>query len=286
MERDVASRQAERTDLNNSRAEERAFTNGPLQTVRNPRFSYMETPYQMSHPHFEQFSSPPNSAIDESPMSALAVQNPLFSNEHPAYRMSSPYPNEKEGPSRTASPYNFPPPEQVHPAHFAPYADEAPHSPSRGGSPANQYPPMPPQSYSQGPEQLKKLPESPFSSAMPFHPSVNDRAMEMPKLDVKRTRTPTYNPHSPAGPNITVENHLPGQISHPNATVDPEWKHGLCELDTTCCIGLLCPCILYGKTQYRLSQKAQKHQATDLLGYETCNGSCMLMGVACGFQCL
>ena len=57
------------------------------------------------------------------------------------------------------------------------------------------------------------------------------------------------------------------------------------ELDGLCCLGIFCPCVVYGKTQYRLSQKAQKKEATDLLGYKAVNGSCGLLAVACGFQC-
>ena len=37
--------------------------------------------------------------------------------------------------------------------------------------------------------------------------------------------------------------------------------------------------------EYRLSRKAQKQDPTDLLGYESCNGSCGFMAIACGFQC-
>ena len=66
--------------------------------------------------------------------------------------------------------------------------------------------------------------------------------------------------------------------------VDPHWKHGLCEPDALCCLGLFCPCIVYGKTMYRLSRRTQKQDPTDLLGYESCNGSCGLMAVACGLQ--
>jgi len=88
------------------------------------------------------------------------------------------------------------------------------------------------------------------------------------------------------GPNgAPLDNHRPGQVSHPNAIVNPYWKHGLCEPDTLCCMGIVCPCMVYGKTMYRLSRKAQKQDPTDLLGYESCNGSCGLFAVACGFQC-
>lgn len=50
-------------------------------------------------------------------------------------------------------------------------------------------------------------------------------------------------------------------------------------------MGLLCPCILYGKTQHRLSLKSRKEDPTNMLGYETCNGSCTAMALLCGCQC-
>ena len=39
------------------------------------------------------------------------------------------------------------------------------------------------------------------------------------------------------------------------------------------------------RKNHRLSQKAQKKEPTDLLGYKSTNSSCSLMAVACGFQC-
>lgn len=43
--------------------------------------------------------------------------------------------------------------------------------------------------------------------------------------------------------------------------------------------------MLYGKTQYRLSMKSKKEGPTNMLGYESCNGSCMAMALLCGCQC-
>lgn len=81
--------------------------------------------------------------------------------------------------------------------------------------------------------------------------------------------------------------HQPGQIMHPNQEVKGcVWSHGLCDCSNigTCCLGLLCPCILYGKTQYRLSMKS-KEDPTNMLGYGVCSGPCTAMAVLCGCQC-
>ena len=243
----------------------------------HPRFSYMETPAQLSNAHFEQFSSPTNSTIDESPTSAVTQQWTL---QHDG-QSRSPYPEEKALPSRSTSPYNFPPPQGLHPALSAPYADTE--SPVQPRSPSYQMSMLSPRPYSPGHE-LAKKPVDLKPPQRTLNAAPDSDPIKEPRLN-PLTKTPTYNPNSPVGPNATSETHRPGQVSHPNSVVEPEWKHGLCEVDTTCCIGLFCPCMLYGKTQYRLSQKSKKGEATDLLGYENCNGPCTFMALACGFQC-
>ena len=253
----------------------------PLQTRdinRNPRFSYMETPAELQRSTFNQFSSPTNSSIDESPNFALPPQPfPIISQD----KQNGPYPIEKAPPPRTDIPYTIESPHQVHPAHFAPYA-EVPIPQQR------QEPELPPLPQTPGPIPIKTNEEPmssmPVSINLPSAGQTKDQSVvSPPRLE---RRAPTYNPDSLAGPNVAPESHRPGQVSHPNATISPEWKHGLCEFDTTCCVGICCPCMVYGKTQYRLLRKAQKQDPTDLLGYESCNGSCGLMSVLCGFQCM
>ncbi|ORY15304.1 PLAC8 family-domain-containing protein [Clohesyomyces aquaticus] len=104
-----------------------------------------------------------------------------------------------------------------------------------------------------------------------------------------------FSPNAATGPNgFDFALHQPGQIAHPNMEAEGkgsshEWKHSLCECSSdisTCFTGLFCPCILYGRTSYRLSQKSDKKDPTDMLGYKATNGHCMLMGVACGLQWL
>ncbi|KAF2706015.1 PLAC8-domain-containing protein, partial [Pleomassaria siparia CBS 279.74] len=104
------------------------------------------------------------------------------------------------------------------------------------------------------------------------------------------TRHAVFSPDSAHGPNgLDFTLHQPGQIKHPNMDLSGEgtsreWKHSLCECGdmSTLFTGLVCPCILYGRTSYRLSQRSAKKDPTDMLSYQTTNGHCMMMGIACG----
>ncbi|KAF2489781.1 PLAC8-domain-containing protein [Lophium mytilinum] len=108
-------------------------------------------------------------------------------------------------------------------------------------------------------------------------------------------QVPVFSPNAPTGPNgLELERHQPGQIAHPNMDLSArgeshEWKHGLCECGSdvgTCMTGLFCPCVLYGRTAYRLSQRSQKKDPTELLGFSAFNGQCGVMASACGIWCL
>ncbi len=246
---------------------------GLIQTknlTRNPRYSYLETPVEMQGPTFQQFSSPTNSTIDESPISPQRAYTDSLYGATPVTLN----PPGKPRVLRTASPYGLPPPPEVHPAYFAPEVVSA-HT-MQQSAPATAEP---------LPVKIREGHET--QAHVDQQGSTDDHGAEnSPRKLASQSRVPTiYNPDSLAGPNGALDNHRPGQVSHPNAAIDPDWKHGLCAPDALCCLGIFCPCIVYGKTQYRLSKKAQKQDPTDLLGYESCNGSCGLFAVACGFQC-
>jgi Cys-rich protein (TIGR01571 family) len=101
-----------------------------------------------------------------------------------------------------------------------------------------------------------------------------------------------FSPDSAHGPNgLDFALHQPGQISHPNmeSVTSKDWSHSLCSCGpdpSTCLMGLFCPCILYGRTSYRLSQKSSKNDPTDMLAHSSTNGSCMLMSLSCGLWSL
>ncbi len=249
----------------------------PLQTSNHApsqRFSYAETPVEAERATFQpfqpyhQFSSPTNSTIEESPISPASPSRGL-----PSYPQGSPTPVPIEK-AQVQSP------QEIHPAFFAPFREES----TRQNMNGHTQPVPGPQS--PGPIPLKAQPAAHPARAptdTTFAPPPTITPESDPKVGVEHRGT--YNPNSLAGPNGAPENHRPGQVSHPNSAVDPHWKNGLCEADTLCCMGLVCPCMVYGKTMYRLSRKAQKQDPTDLLGYESCNGGCGFMAAACGFQC-
>lgn len=217
----------------------------------------------MQRPVFQQFSSPTNSTIDEYPISSVSTSRGL-----PSYSQGSHVGTMAQV---TEEKLQVQPPQQVHPAYFAPYREEMPpqatHQASGPGVPPLTGP-IPPSAQ-----------RGPTTSTPQFQaPPTQEAAPGMAYREI-------YNPASLQGPNVGVENHRPGQVSHPNSNVEPHWKHGLCEPDALCCMGIVCPCMLYGKTMYRLSRRAQKQDPTDMLGYESCSGSCGFMALACGFQC-
>ncbi|KAF9700633.1 hypothetical protein EKO04_001855 [Ascochyta lentis] len=97
-----------------------------------------------------------------------------------------------------------------------------------------------------------------------------------------------FSPDAAHGPNgLDFSLHQPGQIRHPNmdSGTPQTWKTSLCACNSdvsTCLTGLFCPCILSGRTAYRLSQKSKKADATDMLGHSSTNGHCVAMTLACG----
>lgn len=97
-----------------------------------------------------------------------------------------------------------------------------------------------------------------------------------------------FSPDAAHGPNgLDFALHQPGQIAHPNmeSNSSHEWTHSLCACSpdvSTCLTGMFCPCILYGRTSYRLSQKSAKKDPTDMLGHSSTSGHCMIMSLSCG----
>ena len=243
-------------------------------TAPSQRFSFADTPVEAERATFQpfqpyqQFSSPTNSVIEESPISPISSTKEL-----PSYSQGSPTPVHMEKAQIQS-------PQEMHPAYFAPYREESTRQETYRHAQVG------PALQNIGPIPLKTQPDI-YQEQAPattkFAPPPTSTSSSDPKPGLEHRGT--YNPDSFAGPNGAPEDHRPGQVSHPNSAIDPHWKNGLCEADTLCCMGLLCPCMVYGKTSYRLSRKAQKQDPTDLLGYENLNGSCGVMAAACGIQC-
>lgn len=177
----------------------------------------------------------------------------------------------------------YPPPEQ-HPAFQAPLAN-----PPEQQQPLHipQYVYNPPPG-SPGPLPLKMHEAPKRSDTLSIEPDANP--LQSPKTSyLPPPATPALKSSQDHPVGDLSAFHNPGQIMHPNQEVrGGTWTHGLCECSNigTCCLGAICPCILYGKTQHRLKMKSRKEDPTNMLGYETCNGSCTAMSLFCGCQWL
>lgn len=133
------------------------------------------------------------------------------------------------------------------------------------------------------------LPMSPNSRKSYAHEPYSPHGFSTPPPNAQHA---VFSPDSAHGPNgLDFALHQPGQITHPNMDFSPSgtthsWKHALCSCNSdisTCLTGFFCPCILYGRTSYRLSQKSSKQDPTDLLSYKATNGHCVMMALSCGF---
>lgn len=183
------------------------------------------------------------------------------------------------------------PPLEQHPACYAPFADGIDQQPVQVPQCSHAPGPASPAPASPGPIPVKMSPEVSYqasnSRGITVEPDANPldeghRSPIFPRLAAVNTS------RTVAGDDGILANHQPGQIAHPNQVIKGgTWSHSLCDFSDigTCCLGILCPCILYGKTQYRLSMKSKKQDPTNLLGYGPCNGSCTAMALLCGCQC-
>ncbi|KAI9795709.1 MAG: hypothetical protein M1833_006878 [Piccolia ochrophora] len=233
----------------------------------NPRNSILQTPVEWQAPTFPRPShaTPAEPTIPQSPVSPIEHdRTEPFRPSHPP-TTASPPPAEKARISRSPT---EPLPVPLSP--FPPQTQTPRPSESTRPSPRNQAP--------TSPRSLSSHARS-VDDKSPLHPTSPPSAAAAAAAATNRH---TYNPASFSGPNgPALESHQPGQIAHPNMRlgVAREWTHSLCDVGdpAACCVGLFLPCVLYGRTQYRLERKAQKKDATDLLGYSACNGACGLM---------
>lgn len=260
---------------------------GPRASSGQPRtYSWVATPVEMSgrwHQQSAPESIPPLPAVPDSLRRApepASIQTAAATAEYPKdYKVD-------EGNMGS------------HPSQFAPYADatpikQAPDPQTQWRMTAiNQVPepqaqwrttPMPP---SPGPlpnkADLASSHEPPGS--VRIAPDENPLTPKSPSQSQHSTKFTTYPPRATTGPD-GYNNHHPGQAPDPVQQIKGgTWKHGLCDCADigACCTGVFCPCILYGKTQYRLTQKSDRKDPTNMLGYETLNGSCTSFAVLCG----
>lgn len=283
----------------------------PLNTAvqRHQRvYSYMETPIELQnpaslggrqHPSMPIVYDAPEPPVRREQFAALPGQDPALHQQHPAH--FAPYADssnvQRQLPSQGQQTYQSTQSQYQSPQ-------------SQCQSPQSQL--QSPQSQSQltqqsqlGPPQVPETPQPPYQSPPhspgPLPVKNNFEAPEIqqpPVVPIAPDTNPLHPPRTPTfartgtggiESNDLYMAHLPGQISHPNQEIiGGTWTTGLCECSDlgTCCLGIWCPCILYGKTQFRLSRRSRQRDPTNLLGYETCNASCTLMAILCGCQWL
>lgn len=232
----------------------------------NNRYSFVETPMEMS---------PPNQ-VHSQPHPDPATQDTYSVHQSPHYDIEKAQ-FAAQGPDI-----------QQHPALQAPFADRTPQQSATESLGQNIEPPGSP-----GPLPVKTDPYTQnhehARQNLPIAPDANPLQSPTIPYFPPPVRAPTA-PTAPTPAAIEfAPYHQPGQISHPNQQIKGGgWSHGLCDCSSfagTCCLGLVCPCIVYGRTQHRLSLRSRTEDPTNMLGHETCNGSCTAMALLCGFQC-
>lgn len=281
--------------------------------ARDDRYSEQSTPIELQRAPNGQF--PRSRPIETMASSPITPIDPRPQNLTAALLQSHEYPSQYRYEKARDSPYNIPPPQQIHPAMFAPIVESPTRSPVR--STYNPVPQQQPQSIPQEPNSPLREPASPLPQKPPVSPPSSPSAVpikrdyehpeEARQPSISQPKGPyspysmqgpvhaVFSPDAPLGPNgLNPALHQPGQIAHPNMDLSStgsakEWKHSMCDCGSdvgTCLTGLFCPCILYGKTSYRLSRKNSKKDPTDMLGYSATNSQCVVMSAACGLWCL
>lgn len=293
-----------------------SFAQTPIE-VQQPHFQHHAQPRRQTEPtipyspdsiHASNLNSP---ATEFGDLSAISTTAPQLPAPHMSRPLSKEMREDMAPEGRVPEEYARPMPQEPHPAFFAPVVDTSP----RGSIAAprqrqqslaqsvaqsdhsqqqlhHNYDAQPPPA-SPGPVPIKterddsapvdNIPISPISPTQPYSPHSN----------VTPSRPPIFAPDNPSGPNgMLTGEHKPGQIAHPNMDLHAtgskhQWKHSICECSGdvgTCMTGVFCPCVLYGKTSYRLGLKGEKKDPTDMLGWSWANTQCGLMAMAtfCG----
>lgn len=304
-----------RLDTGNTTANENENGNGNTASHAglNRRYSILQTPLEMQPPTPDDPALRPLSATATATTTSHpgSTQNadadPDAANKE--MRQTQPgasQPTDSHTP--IAPPYIMPgspppPPPEQHPANFAPYADEmtlhrsthrAPTGTNANPHTDNAIEPAP---TSPGPLPIKHHPTITTDQAQNTNTNTNSQSLPV-EPDTNPLQSPLFPPATAisasqqtpvAGEEDITPFHQPGQVRHPNQAIKGgNWSNHLCDCSniSSCCLGIFCPCILYGKTQYRLGLKSRKEDPTNMLGFDPCNGSCTAMALLCGCQCM
>lgn len=251
---------------------------------QNQRYSFLETPLEMQTAGLQIPSQPPQPATVPETHTIQQAQPTPEPTQPPLNEKALPLPGSLD-PSYLPNGPNI----EHHPAIYAPFADEAPQQNQHPDAVVPDYSYVVPPPGSPGPLPIKTNPGPPksYSERLPVPVVPDANPLQTPQMPRFPPPVATGTPQTSVVDGLTAY-HQPGQVAHPNQVVKGgSWSHSMCDCSNiwTCCLGLVCPCILYGKTQYRLSLLSRKEDPTNMLGYETCNGSCTAMALLCGCQC-
>lgn len=247
--------------------------------------SYQERVPQAAHPAW--------SSKDDVPVQMRASESEGAYQDHrqAAVQSTNTLPSR---PQRMSSPYGVPEPTAVHPAYYAPVVSQTPASqPPQYGAP----PQIRRQSTIAMQAEDSRQPPTPVSPTKQY--SIQPDHVQIPYSPLRVSTQPIFAPAAATGPNgLDPSLHQPGQLAHPNMNMNSSFsgdkgafENTLCGCSSdvgTCVTGLFCPCILDSRTSYRLGRRKAKLDPTDMLGFETCNGRCGVMGTfgLCGLCCM
>ncbi|KAK5449823.1 hypothetical protein LTS15_008395 [Exophiala xenobiotica] len=139
--------------------------------------------------------------------------------------------------------------------------------------PQEQYPlPQPPEPV--------KQPSSDNKAAVAIAPDANPLTPTTPRAPQRASTNMAIVPPPPDPSHFSIGIYTPS----PQAAKGGSWQHSLCSCaePSTCFTGLFCPCIVYGRTQYRLALRGERKDPTNMLGYTAVNGSCIAFAALCG----
>ncbi|KIY04122.1 uncharacterized protein Z520_00814 [Fonsecaea multimorphosa CBS 102226] len=139
-------------------------------------------------------------------------------------------------------------------------------------------PPMPPSPQPPEPAKQPPIPENELTG--PIEPDTNPLTPTTPKPPMRASTNMAIVP-PPSDPSQFSANVF---TPSPQSIKGGSWQHSFCSCaePSTCITGLFCPCVVYGKTQYRLGLRDERKDPTNMLGYTAVNGSCIAFGLLCG----
>lgn len=148
--------------------------------------------------------------------------------------------------------------------------------PTPSSAQEQQQPPNP-----QPPDPVKQS-SSDNKPSVPISPDANPLVSPIPRGLQRASTNMAIVPPSANPAQFSIGVYTPS----PQAIKGGSWQHGLCSCaePSICLTGLFCPCIVYGKAQYRLSLRGERKDPTNMLGYNVLNGSCLAFAILCGIN--